>query len=82
MGPNKAPGPNGFVATLYQHHWDLVKHELHQANYYCINKERIPQAMAATVIHFFPKIKHATTTNNYRPIACCDVMYKILFLRY
>lgn len=64
MRGNKAPGPDDFTTGFYQYHSDIVKHDLYQAVLYCITMNKIPQTMAATVIHLFPKTKHSATTTD------------------
>lgn len=74
MGANKAFGPYGFTTAFYQHHWELVKSNVHQTILFCVQTKNIPKSMAATVIHLFPKSNHASTAGDYRPIAYCNVI--------
>lgn len=45
---------------------------------FCLHQDTIPKGMAATSLLLIPKVKNAMNTEDYRPIACCNVLYKVV----
>lgn len=73
----KAPGPDGFSASFYHTHWedigpDLVK-EIQQA----FSTGCLPPEINNTHVCLIPKITTPQRVSDYRPIALCNVYYKI-----
>lgn len=65
-------------AVFFQCHWELIKFEVLYVLSHCLQQKVIPKAFVASCIHLISKIIHANSVANYRPISCCDVIYKIL----
>ena len=75
--PDKAPGPDGFSASFFQSNWDIVGEALvKEVQSYFISGS-FPASINKTFIRLIPKIKGAKRVLDYRPIALCNVTYKI-----
>eukprot|EP00253_Pinus_taeda_P011019 PITA_11019 len=74
----KAPGPDGFTSNFFQHFWDLVKWEVWQV----VEESRMLRwmfpGMNPTFIALVPKVEESNTPDKYRPIALCNIIYKIV----
>jgi len=74
----KAPGPNGFTSNFSHIFWDLIKMEVWQV----VEESRSLQWMFLGVNYTFialvPKVDQPSTPNKYRPIALCNIIYKIV----
>jgi hypothetical protein len=77
MKHNKAPGPDGFPAELYQTFWALIKddlmamfHEFHAGNLPLFN-------LNFGTITLIPKQKEVKQIQHYRPICMLNVSFKI-----
>ena len=77
MGPNKAPGPDGFTAGFFQHHWRLLGPSITKGVLDFLNGGELPAEVNATTIVLIPKVKHPQEMKNYRPISLCNVIYKL-----
>jgi hypothetical protein len=77
MKPNKSPGPDGFTAGFYQRHWSLVKEDICYAVLTFLNGGDMPEIVNNTVIVLIPKVKNPQELTQFRPIALCNVLYKI-----
>ena len=77
MGPNKAPGPDGFTAGFYQHHWDIVGPCVTRAVLNFLNGGELPPDVNSTTIVLIPKCKNPQNLKQFRPISLCNVVYKI-----
>jgi hypothetical protein len=77
MGPSKAPGVDGFNANFYQKHWTLIKDEITDAVLGFLNGGHLPEIINRTVIVLIPKVKSPQDITQYRPIALCNVIYKM-----
>lgn len=42
------------------------------------NKRRVLTDINQTVLHLVPKVKTPHTVGDFRPIACCTVVYKVI----
>ncbi|XP_074310077.1 uncharacterized protein LOC141645046 [Silene latifolia] len=63
--PNKkAPDPDGFSSKFFKDAWDIVGNEVSELN--------------ATLVTLIPKVDRPSTMLQYRPIACCNVVYKCI----
>lgn len=66
--PYKSPGPDGLHPFFYQKFWgdaaEKVNHFCHQI----FNTKVIPHDLNRTYICLIPRVKHATTIQQYRPI--------------
>lgn len=71
-----APGPDGFHYFFYQ--WDIVKSDLWGAVKYISNGGSLVREINHTFICLIPKKKNAVELGDFRPIACCNVLYKII----
>ena len=77
MGPNKAPGPDGFTAGFLQHHWQLLGPSITKAVLDFLNGGEMPSAVNTTTIVLIPKTKNPQEMKNFRPISLCNVIYKL-----
>ncbi|XP_042979926.1 uncharacterized protein LOC122310106 [Carya illinoinensis] len=78
MTPLKAPGPDGFGPCFYQNHWKIVSEEVCSTALSFLNGKPMDPALNYTHIALIPKCKEPKKASEYRPIALCNVMYKIV----
>jgi hypothetical protein len=77
MGPNKAPGPNGFTASFYQAHWDLVGPNVTRAVLKFLNEGVLAEEINLTTVVLIPKVRNPREIKHFRRISLCNVIYKI-----
>ena len=77
--PNhKSPGPDGFSSGFFKSSWNstgplvctMVK-QFFQSGY-------MPPFISATKLIVLPKVAHPQTASDFRPISCCNVLYKVI----
>ncbi|KAL6185324.1 hypothetical protein ACLB2K_041458 [Fragaria x ananassa] len=77
-GALKAPGPDGFSGTFYQHHWETVLEVIHQSAHHHQSISNLIRNLNQTHIALIPKMIPPTEPVHFRPIALCNFSYKIL----
>jgi hypothetical protein len=77
MHPNKVLGSDGFTARFYQKHLYLIKEDLTRAVLQFLNGGDMPELVNNTVLALIPKVKNPQELSNFRPIALCNMLYKI-----
>ncbi|GJX99144.1 reverse transcriptase domain-containing protein [Tanacetum coccineum] len=78
MGDNKAPGPDGYSAAFFNKTWDIISREVIKAvNEFFINGV-LRKELNHTIIALIPKVTTPMRINDYRPISCCNVLYKCI----
>lgn len=73
-----APGPDGFHYFFYQKCSYIVKSDLCGAVKYISNGGCLVREINHTFICLIPKKKNAVELGDFRPIACSNVLYKII----
>jgi hypothetical protein len=74
----KAPSPDGFTSDFFHHSWPLIRTEVWEILEDSRATGQILQALNATFITLIPKEGHAHHPKQFRPIALCNVIYKLL----
>jgi hypothetical protein len=75
---NAAPGPDGLNAKFYQTYWDTIGEDITQTALNILNNGGSPETLNNTYICLIPKNKNPTTPADFRPIALCNVILKII----
>ncbi|GKF09150.1 RNA-directed DNA polymerase, eukaryota, reverse transcriptase zinc-binding domain protein [Tanacetum coccineum] len=75
---NKAPGPDGFSAQFFKDAWSVIGSDVCKAVKDFFVNGKLFKEVNATVIALVPKITTPSKVSDYRPIACCNVVYKII----
>ncbi|KAL0439808.1 UNVERIFIED_CONTAM: LINE-1 retrotransposable element O protein [Sesamum latifolium] len=82
---DKAPGPDGYSAGFYKAAWPVIGDEIMTAVEEFFANGRLLKQVNATLLALIPKVQSPTTVADFRPISCCNVLYKaitkILILR-
>jgi len=78
MNPSKAPGPDDFSAEFFQKAWAVVGDDLCDAILEFFTFGKLLKETNATILTLIPKKKNASYMSEYRPIACCNVVYKCI----
>ncbi|KAK2419793.1 hypothetical protein QL285_030613 [Trifolium repens] len=73
-----APGPDGLPALFYHNYWDLIGNDVTEAVLQVLNQGGDPSQYNATNICLIPKINNPKAPGDYRPIALCNVIFKII----
>ncbi|GJX00618.1 putative RNA-directed DNA polymerase [Tanacetum coccineum] len=78
MGNEKSPGPDGYTAAFFKDAWDVVGNEVVAAVREFFSNGNLLKELNHTVIALIPKTKNPTRVTDYRPISCCNVLFKCI----
>ncbi|XP_018479530.1 uncharacterized protein LOC108850504 [Raphanus sativus] len=76
--PDKAPGPDGFSASFFQTNWEAVGPAIVSEIQIFFSSGTLLFSINETHIKLIPKIPSPKIVADYRPIALCNVYYKII----
>ncbi|KAJ9535294.1 hypothetical protein OSB04_un001606 [Centaurea solstitialis] len=74
----KAPGPDGFSSCFFKKSWHVIGAEVCDAIKEFFYNGKLLGEVNATVIALVPKSQSPSSVADYRPIACCNVLYKCI----
>ena len=74
----KSPGPDGMPPLFFQQFWPIIWDEVADAVLTCLNTGSIPSSINQTFITLIPKVKSPVRVSEYRPIALCNILYKLI----
>ena len=78
MPSNKAPGPDGYPMKFYKAAWPVVGKDVVSAIQSFFIFGFMPHSVNATLLSLVPKSADAEKISDYRLIACCNVIYKVI----
>ncbi|XP_021996985.1 uncharacterized protein LOC110894117 [Helianthus annuus] len=78
MGSDKAPGPDGYTAGFFKGAWPIIGSEVSNAVIDFFATGKLLRELNHTLIVLIPKIPSPSVVTDYRPIACCNVLYKCI----
>ncbi|XP_074265598.1 uncharacterized protein LOC141588040 [Silene latifolia] len=73
---NKSPGSDGFNSQFYRDSWDIIGRDVIGAVLDFLASGKLLKQVNATTLTLVPKVKSPGSVLEYRPIACCNVLYK------
>ncbi|KAL9227684.1 hypothetical protein vseg_003343 [Gypsophila vaccaria] len=74
----KTPGPDGYTSKFYKDAWNVVGPEVIEAIKDFFSHKRLLKQINATSLVLIPKTDNPKTVLQFRPIACCNVLYKVI----
>ncbi|KAJ6925333.1 hypothetical protein NC651_009871 [Populus alba x Populus x berolinensis] len=75
---DKAPGPDGFTSYFFKKCWGIVGADFINAIRSFFDRSTLPRGINATIIALVPKVENPANMDDYRPISCCNVIYKCI----
>ncbi|XP_071694886.1 uncharacterized protein [Rutidosis leptorrhynchoides] len=75
---DKAPGPDGYSSLFFKKAWSIVGKDVCSAVKEFFETGRSLKESNATLIALIPKTKTPLKVSDFRPIACCNVLYKCI----
>lgn len=77
MHPDKSPGIDGFSPCFYQFFWDIMEADITAICNDFVQFSHLPESINKTQLILIPKRATPNSMNDLRPIALCNVLYKI-----
>ncbi|WZZ57367.1 hypothetical protein YC2023_057474 [Brassica napus] len=78
IGSHRTPGPDGFSAVFYHHYWDDIKDEIMKEITEFFETGHLDPQLSCTNLCLIPKVYPPSSMKDFRPIALCNVSYKII----
>ena len=78
MAPLKVPGPDGMPPIFFQHYWESIGNDVVKAVVSCLNSTSIETGLNHTFLILIPKVKSLEFVIEFRPIALCNILYKLV----
>ncbi|XP_020555063.1 uncharacterized protein LOC105178632 [Sesamum indicum] len=78
ISDNKAAGPDGYFSCFFKKAWNIVGDQVCRAVLDFFRCGRMLRQLNHTIIALVPKSDHSTYVADYRPILCCNVIYKAI----
>jgi hypothetical protein len=78
FNPHKAPGPDGYNACFFQKTWQIVGHKVTAAIKNFFRSGKLLRRANATIVALVPKVPNPTMVSDFRPISCCNTIYKCI----
>ncbi|KAL9247569.1 hypothetical protein vseg_020987 [Gypsophila vaccaria] len=74
----KSPGPDGYTSKFYKDAWNVIGDNVIAAVKDFFSHTKLLIQMNATNLVLLPKTDRPTSVLQFRPIACCNVIYKVI----
>lgn len=78
MDKGKAPGVDGYNVLFFRTAWPIIGASVKSAVKDFFIHSQLPTQVNCTYVSLIPKVAHASTVEEFRPIACCTVLYTII----
>ncbi|KAM6583826.1 hypothetical protein CsatB_010828 [Cannabis sativa] len=78
MHPDKSPGPDGMTPAFYQKCWQIVKRDVTRTVQHFFEHGVLEDGCGEANIVLIPKKKNPQHMKDLRPIALCNVLYKVI----
>ncbi|GJR21636.1 protein LAZ1 [Tanacetum coccineum] len=78
IGDDKAPGPDGYTSVFLKKGWDVMGNDICNAIRDFFSNGKLLQEINHTFLALIPKVTTPMKVNDYRPISCCNVIYKCI----
>lgn len=78
MPSNKSPGPDGYPSEFFKVTWPVLGQDFTVAVQSVFKFAFLPKGVNSTILALIPKKTDASEIKDYRPIACCNVLYKVV----
>ena len=78
MGRDKAPGPDGFPLEFFTKNWNVVGEHVTRTVLDFFESGRLLKEVSNTILALVLKCANPSTLSDYRPISCCNVLYKCI----
>ncbi|KAL6194794.1 hypothetical protein ACLB2K_035870 [Fragaria x ananassa] len=78
MDLDSAPGPDGFNGHFFVSCWDIVGVEVIKAVQYFFTHGQLSASFNSGLIILIPKVDHADSIKQFRPIALTNFVFKII----
>lgn len=78
MPVNKSPGPDGYPVEFFKMTWSILKKDFVVAIQSVFKFGFLPKGVNSTILALIPKKTDSLLMKDYRPIACCNVLYKVV----
>lgn len=78
MPAGKSPGPDGFTTDFFHSCWPIIKQEVWELVEDTRRTSGVLSAFNSAFLTLIPKEDGANNPNKFRPIALCNVIYKII----
>ncbi|KAL0284586.1 UNVERIFIED_CONTAM: hypothetical protein Sradi_7193300 [Sesamum radiatum] len=78
ISDDSAPGPDGYTSAFFKAAWTEIGEEVCAAVKEFFVSGRLLKQINATVLVLIPKLQMPTRVSEFRPIACCNVLYKAI----
>ncbi|XP_056698158.1 uncharacterized protein [Spinacia oleracea] len=75
---DKAPGPDGFGSYFFRENWNIVGEDVTKAVLDFFHTGKLLKEINSTTITLIPKTKCPKNVTGFRPISCCNVIYKCI----
>ena len=74
----KASGPDGFSSFFFKAAWNIIGCDVIDAVLSFFKSSNLLREINCTIIALVPKVPNSETMNDYRPISCCNTVYKCI----
>nr|GEW26151.1 hypothetical protein [Tanacetum cinerariifolium] len=78
MRNDKSPGPDGYTAAFFKEAWDIISKDIMLAIREFFVNGKLLKELNHTIIALIPKVSSPAWVNDYRPISCCNVLFKCI----
>ena len=78
IGEDKSPGPDGFTSCFFKKSWNIVGDLLCDAVLEFFESTSLLKQVNHSAIVLIPKTAHSSSVQDFRPISCCNITYKVI----
>ncbi|XP_048492374.1 uncharacterized protein LOC125493253 [Beta vulgaris subsp. vulgaris] len=75
---NKAPGPDGYTSCFFKKAWPCIGEDIINAVLNFFQTGKLLKQLNTITLCLIPKVEQPIDVSQFRPIACCNVMYKAI----
>ncbi|KAL2925764.1 hypothetical protein RDABS01_001819 [Bienertia sinuspersici] len=75
---DKAPSLDGFGSFFFRDHWVIVGESIEEAMLDVLNSGKLLKELNHTLLSLIPKSSCPTSVTEFRPISCCNTLYKCI----